>query len=121
LGIIGLVLTLAYLLVAFNVLFRATQVFGARIGAVNPETTSPGMIFPLMVVKRHQKLGKPDEDLYLRRLLNARPQDLLHDYANQIIEISSIYQHRQKKLNESVKQFQWLSVVWVVTALVLVG
>lgn len=118
---VGILLILAYLLMAFNVLHTATTVYRALAQSLRPNTSAPGLLFPLMLLSRSTVDGKADEDVYLERLLAASPQDLLHDYANQIIEVSNIYRLKQEKLNLSLARFSQTSILWVVTMIWLVG
>jgi hypothetical protein len=77
------------------------------------------MLFPLMLLERYSVEGKADEEAYLKRLQRIEPKEILHDYANQIIEVSDIYRAKQKLVNLTLNQFRWLSILWVVTMLVL--
>ncbi|HEX8231216.1 MAG TPA: hypothetical protein VF826_18195 [Chloroflexia bacterium] len=115
----GVLLIVVYLLMAFNVIYVATKVYQARTHSVRPDTKAPGMLFPLMLLERYSVEGKADEEAYLKRLQRIEPKEILHDYANQIIEVSDIYRAKQKLVNLTLNQFRWLSILWVVTMLVL--
>ncbi len=117
----GVLLILVYLLVAFSVVYSATSVYRAVPNVLRPETNAPGMIFPLMLLARFQKDEIPDEEVYLNRLSTASAQDLLHDYANQIVEVSHIYKLKQSEINRSLQRFHWMSVLWIMTMLALVS
>jgi hypothetical protein len=120
LKVAGITLILAYLLLAFAVIYLATRVYRAHVRALRPGSSSPGLIFPNIILQRHRTDGKPDEDLYLRRLAQASDFELLHDYANQIVEVSNVYTIKQRQLNLCLDIFRGLSIVWVVTMLLLV-
>ena len=115
----GVFLIVVYLLMAFNIIYIATRVYQARPHSVRPDTTAPGMLFPLMLLERYSVDGRADEDAYLNRLQVLQPKDILHEYANQIIEVSDIYKAKQKLVNLALGQFRKLSILWVVTMLVL--
>ena len=115
----GVLLIVVYLLMAFDILYRATKVYQARTHSVRPDTAAPGMLFPLMLLERYSVEGKADEDAYLRGLHHLEPKDILHDYANQIIEVSDIYKAKQRLVNLALGRFRWLSILWIVTMLVL--
>ncbi|MEO8286408.1 MAG: hypothetical protein ABI670_08215 [Chloroflexota bacterium] len=115
----GVLLIVVYLLMAFYVIYTATKVYQARPNSVRPDTTAPGMLFPLMLVERYSVEGRVDEDAYLNRLQRLQPNEILHDYANQIIEVSDIYRAKQQLVNLALNNFSRLSILWVVTMLVL--
>src|SRR4051794_2005623 len=115
----GVLLVLVYLLTAFHVIYVATKVYQARTQSVRPDTTAPGMLFPLMLVERYSAGGKADEDAYLNRLQRLDPKEILHDYANQIVEVSDIYRAKQGLVNQALDSFRRLSILWIVTMIVL--
>lgn len=117
----SIALILVYLMVAFSVVYTATSVYRASTGTLRPDTLAPGLLFPLMLLARYKTGGRGDEDLYLDRLMNADASTLLHDYANQILENSNIYEAKQSQVNLSLKRFRWLSVLWVATMLTIVA
>jgi hypothetical protein len=121
LKVFGIICTLIYLLVSFNIIYISTKVFRASSPSINPNTTAPGLIFPLLVLQRSKKDGKVSEEVYLDKLRNASTEDLLHDYAHQIVEVSNIYESKQQQINLGITRFRWLSLLWVVTMLLLVG
>lgn len=49
------------------------------------------------------------------------PATILHDYANQIMEIANIYQAKQKRVNQSLALFRWSSILWIITMLTFLG
>jgi hypothetical protein len=104
---------------AFIVIYVATKVYQARSHSVRPETTAPGMLFPLMLLERYSVDGKANEDVYLQRLQRLEPTEIIEDYANQIIEVSDIYRAKQRLVNLTLDLFRKLSILWVVTMLVL--
>src|SRR5437867_10838393 len=117
---LGAVSILAFLLMAFSVTYSATRVYQALPNMLHPDTEAPGLMFPLTVLSRFKVDGNVSEEKYLDRLSNATPQELLYDYSNQIIEISNIYRYKQAQINLSIKRFQWLSILWIISMLFLV-
>ena len=115
----GVLLIVVYLLMAFNIIYIATKVYQARTHSVRPNTNAPGMLFPLMLLERYSVEGKADENAYLNRLQRLEPKEILHDYANQIVEVSDIYRAKQRLVNLALDRFRELSILWVVTMLVL--
>ncbi|MGH2545013.1 MAG: hypothetical protein ACRDIB_19645, partial [Ardenticatenaceae bacterium] len=116
----GIALVLLYLLVAFAVIFVATSIYQARGGRPTAGTTAPGMIFPLMLLKRYSVDGNADETAYLARLKTLQPDDVLQDYSNQIVEVAIIYGAKQKQVNFCLRLFRWTGILWLVTMLVVV-
>jgi len=117
LRLIGGAFFIAYLVVGFVVVFVATGVFAASPSRMRPNTTAPGLIFPLIV---RDKFGA-QEEMYLQTLAQITPPAILHDYANQIMEIANIYRTKQKRVNRSLTLFRWSSVLWIITILIFVG
>jgi hypothetical protein len=116
----GIVLMLLYLLVAFAVIAVATNIYRARSQRVAAASTPPGMLFPLMILKRYSVDDNPDETAYLNRLETLRAEDILQDYSNQIMEVSIIYEAKQRQVNLGLALFRWTGVLWLLTMLVVV-
>src|SRR5262245_7459239 len=121
LRVIGLALMLVFLLTAFSVIQPAILVYQRMANSLRTNTNAPVLIFPLLLLERIKRNGVPDEDVYLSKLLDITPGNLLHDYANQVVEIANIYKYKHDHVNISEKRFQWLSALWVTTAMVLVA
>ena len=117
---VSMLLLMPYLLLAFALIFAATSIYQARRPRTSANTTAPGMIFPLMLLERFSVAGKVDEMAYLSRLRTLRPDDLLQDYANQIVEVSIIYKEKQKQVNLGLWLFRWTGILWIVTMLAMV-
>jgi hypothetical protein len=113
--------TLLYLLLAFAVIFVATSIYQARSARTTATTSAPGMLFPLMILDRFSAGGEADEKVYLDRLQTLRPDDILQDYSNQIIEVSIIYEAKQQKVNLCLDLFRWTGILWLLTMLVIVA
>lgn len=111
----------AYMVLAFIVLVTATRVYKALPNLLNQQSTAPGLIFPLILLKRFQKDNGADEDSYYMRLLSVQGNDILHDFANQVIETSKIYQIKQRQINVSIKWFEYLSIVWIMNILLFLA
>lgn len=114
---VGIVFFLAYLLVGFAVILIATSVFIAIPNRLRPDTTAPGLLFPLILLKKFQS----HEEMYRQTLCEITPDGVLHDYANQIMEIANIYQAKQKHVNRSILLFRWSSVLWLITTLLFLA
>src|SRR5439155_26424277 len=104
---------------AFMVVFAATQVFRALGKTLIQESLAPGLIFPLTVLERHKADDVMDEEMYFRRMASVSSNDIIRDYSNQVLEISAIYHRKQSHINSSVRLFQYLSISWIVTMLLL--
>jgi uncharacterized membrane protein (DUF2068 family) len=105
---------LLYLFAAFIVIFVASQVFRAKSTMVSPNTTALGLLFPLMLLKRY-----PDATQYKTRLVATTQDEIIDDYAHQIIEISNIYRQKQSSINLATRVFQWQMCLWLVSILLL--
>jgi hypothetical protein len=116
----GILLVLVYLLLAFAVIFVATSIYQARSQRVSARTAAPGMLFPLMLLQRFSVADQAIEAAYLARLRTVQLDDILQDYANQIIEVSIIYEAKQKQVNLCLRLFRWVGIFWFVTMLVVV-
>ena len=105
---------LLYLLAAFIVIFVASQVFRAKSTMVSPNTAAPGLLFPLMLINRY-----PDATKYKTRLVATSQDEIIDDYAHQIIEISNIYRQKQASINLATQVFQWQVCLWLLSILLL--
>jgi hypothetical protein len=106
--------TLAYTILASTVVYAVAQITSAGSSTLKPDTRAPGMIFPLTLLQRYNA----DEASYHARLLDLSYADMLHDYANQMMEVSNIYQQKHRYVNSSVSRFRWLSVAWIIAVLI---
>ncbi len=104
-----------YMFVAFAIISAGVNVFAPSVKPLRPDTTAPGFLFPLRVLAKHE--GK--EELYLERLTQAKPTTLMHDLANQMVEIASVYQNKYHNLQRMLQRFRWLSMIWVLNMLLL--
>lgn len=111
--ILGLA-TLIYTLLASLVVYAAAQIYTAGSAALRPDTRAPGMIFPLTVLQRYNA----DEVSYHAKLVDLSYEEMLHDYANQMMEVSSIYEQKHRFVNASIGRFRWLCVAWIVAVLI---
>lgn len=118
---VGLVFFLVYLVIAFLVVYNATRVFRALPHTLRRHTTAPGLIFPLILLSRFKEDDEVDSELYFNRLSQVSLTDILHDYADQIVEVANIYRHKQAQINLSTRLFQGLIIDWIVTMLVLLA
>ncbi len=116
----GILLILLYLLLAFTVIRVATGIYQARSHRVSAVTAAPGMLFPLMLLSRYTVADNVNETAYLERIRTLRPDDMLQDYSNQIVEVSIIYEAKQRQLNLGLRLFKLMGILWLVTMLVVV-
>jgi len=121
LKVVALIAFAAYLVLAFLVLITATRVYKALPNMLNPHSTAPGLIFPLILLERYKKDNDADEDSYFVRLLNVHGNDILHDFSNQVMETSKIYQIKQRQINTSIRWFQYLSIAWIISILLFLA
>jgi hypothetical protein len=119
LQVAGLVSFLIYVVLAFLVVYTATRVFRALGRTLTHKSSAPGLIFPLTVLERHKADDAVDEEMYFRRMANVGSNDIIRDYSNQVLEVSAIYHRKQTHINTSVRLFQYLSISWIVTMLLL--
>src|SRR5690349_18026157 len=89
--VVAMLFFVGYVIVAFGVIYNATQVFRAlpslRRGSSVSTSTAPGLIFPLVVVSKFKGDEEVEDELYFRKLVNVTPEEMLRDYSNQIVEI----------------------------------
>ena len=116
----AILLMVVYLLLVFAIIYVATTIYQARTHRVSAPTTAPGMLFPLMLLDRFSVAGNVDETAYLSRLRTLQTDDVLQDYAYQIIEVSIIYREKQQQVNLGLRLFRWTGFLWLVTMLVVV-
>jgi hypothetical protein len=119
LKIAGLVSFMAYIILAFTVVYSATRVFKALGRMLTPTSAAPGLIFPLGVLERYQADGAVDEQGYFSKLAQVSSREMLRDYTNQVLEVSAVYHRKQLEINTSVRLFQYLSISWIITILLL--
>lgn len=113
-GAIG-VGVLLYMLLAFAVISWAIRVLMPAVNRLLPDSHALGLIFPLMVLQRTDA----DDAVYTRRVVQASIEDLIHDFANQILEVSYVYKEKHEQLGKVMRYFRWLSILWVLLMLLL--
>jgi len=118
---LALISFVTYMIFAFVVLSYATRVFKALPNLLKRSSTAPGLIFPLILLEKYKTGDNVDEDSYYNQLLKVQGDDILHDFANQVMEVSNIYQRKQRQINTSIKWFEYLSVTWIVSVLLLLA
>jgi hypothetical protein len=119
--IAGTAFFLAYVIVAFLVVYNSTRVFQAMANRVQRGSTAPGLMFPLVLLDRYRADEKADEEIYFRTLSEVGTRDMLRDLATEIVDISFIYRAKQQRINAAANQFRWLSMFWIVTLLLYLG
>ena len=108
---------LTYTLVAFSVVFAGMKVFTPSVAPRRAASQSPGFLFPLAVLAKNDG----NEDIYHQKMVASQPSDLLLDYANQMIEISNVFEAKHRYLNIVFRRFRWLSFLWLLTMLLGAG
>jgi hypothetical protein len=112
---------LAYVIDAFLVVYNATRVYQALPNTMKRNPEAPGLIFPLVILNSYKTDQRTDEEIYYHKLLEINHIQILHDYANEIVDISLIYQRKQRYVNRGAGLFRWLSMFWIVTLLLYMG
>lgn len=121
LKVVALISFVGYLLLAFVVLTSATKVFKALPNMLKRVSTAPGLIFPLILLEKYKYGNSAEDDRYYTQLLNVQGNDILHDFADQLMEISNIYQRKQQQINASIRWFEYLSVAWIISVILLLA
>jgi hypothetical protein len=121
LKVLSLISFIGYLLLAFVVLLTATRVFKALPNSLKRATGAPGLIFPLILLEKYRQDNNVDDAGYYMRLLNVQGNDILHDFADQVMEISNIYQRKQQHINTSIRWFEYLGVAWIISVILLLA
>ena len=121
LKVLALISFVGYLLLAFVVLTSATRVFKALPNLLKRVSIAPGLIFPLILLEKYKKDYSADDAGYYTQLLNVQGNDILHDFADQVMEISNIYQRKQQQINASIRWFEYLSVAWIISIILLLA
>lgn len=106
-----------YLVLAVIVIVLATSTFRALPNLLRQSTSAPGLMFPLILLKRVRVDAQAEEKRYLQTLRQVEAHDMLQDYANQIVEISAIYEVKQLRVNRAITLFHWLCLSWISTML----
>ena len=109
------------LLLAFVVLASATRLFKALPNSLKRTSSAPGLIFPLILLKKYKKDTARTLTPFLQQLLNVQGNDILHDFADQVMEISNIYQRKQQQINSSIRWFEYLGVAWIISVILLLA
>jgi hypothetical protein len=118
---IGMVGFVGYLALAFAVIYNSTRVFRAHSSLLNRRSSSPGLIFPLAVLSQFNAADPTQEERYAERLSGVSLKEMAHDYANQIIEVSTIYERKQHYINLSLRLFHLLTIFWGITMICLLA
>lgn len=121
LKVLALISFVGYLLLAFIVLASATRVFKALPNSLKRTSSAPGLIFPLILLEKYKQGYNADEPGYYSQLLNVQGNDILHDFADQLMEISDIYQRKQQQINASIRWFEYLGVAWIISVILLLA
>jgi hypothetical protein len=117
----GSVFFVAYVIDAFLVVYYATRVFQALPNTMQRSPDAPGLIFPLVILNSYKTDRKTGEETYYHKLLEISHSQILHEFANEVVDISLIYQRKQRYVNRGAGLFRWLSIFWIVTLLLYMG
>jgi hypothetical protein len=117
----GLGLFVVYLFLAVTVIVLSTNTFRALPNIVRQTTPAPGLMFPLILLKRIRVDAYVEEERYLEKLGKVTVDEMLQDYANQIVEVSAIYERKQLQINRATTIFHWLCGCWMATLLLLLS
>jgi hypothetical protein len=101
-----------YTVVAVMVVLYATQVFRASGRQTTLDAGAPGLLFPLMVLDGIRSEQIVNERAYFESLGSVSVQGILRDYAHQVVQVSMIYERKQRLVNRAVRLFQWLALCW---------
>lgn len=96
-----------YFLLFAYILWEATRVFIARTAMMGNYSGAPQMLYPLLILKTF----KSDKD-YAEKSANLSHQDILADYANQIMECSNIYRLKHQHVNRAITGLAILLIPW---------
>jgi hypothetical protein len=121
LKVLSFISFVGYLLLAFVVLANATKVFKALPNLLKRPSTAPGLLFPLILLEKYKKGTDAGGDTFYRQLLNVQGNDILNDFAEQVMEISNIYQRKQQQINTSIRWFEYLGVAWIISIILLLA
>ena len=117
----GLTFFLLFVATAFAVIYNATRVFRASSTVLEGRNPAPGLIFPLAILGQFKAESEQDAERYFQRISSLESSDILRDYSLQILEISSIYKRKHRRINLSLDLFRWLTIFWIVTLLLLLS
>ncbi len=106
-----------YLLHIARATWNAILVVKARPNSAPNNCDSPELIFPLMLLPQHHDSGVE----YSKALQSVQANEILSDYAQQIVEISSIYKVKHALINKSVSQLLWGMLPWFLTVLLVLA
>lgn len=101
-------LALWYMVHAALTIWHAILTFNARPNALGNRCGAPAMLFPLMILSRYEE----SDVAYLRALRKLGPEDILADYAQQVMEVSHIYRVKQSHLQRAAKHLLWSAIPW---------
>jgi hypothetical protein len=103
-------LVLWYVVHAALTMWHAILTFKARPHTLGNRCGAPAMLFPLMILSRYNE----SDYQYLQALRELESQDILADYAQQVMEISHIYRVKQSHLQRASRQLLWSAVPWFI-------
>ena len=112
---IGGGLILLFFILAFVIICLSPIVLRARSHTSCPNRRAKGLIFPLMILN-----ACPSELQYADELISATPEQLLDEYASQVVTLSQIFRIKQAYLNKILCCFFTMAFVWAAAIAVLV-
>jgi len=97
-----------YFVMLIFILWQIRKVFIARPASVGNYSQAPLMLYPFLILKNF----KSDKD-YAAKALELSHENIISDYANQIMECSNIYSLKHEHVNKAINGLLLLLVPWV--------
>ncbi len=113
-GLVIAVCIVVYVVMASMTMLSASRVYIASGTTLNPNPNTAGLLFPLMILQRYND----DFDAYHKQWTSISTNELLRDYAHQVLEVSNIYRAKQRNVNRTLRLFRVLCLCWIVVATV---
>ena len=110
-----IILIIWYFFHMAQVIWNAFHTLRARPHLLKNGCESPEMMFPLLILTRHKKSASD----YLEKLTHLSGEDILANYAQQIMEVSNIYAIKQSHVNKSFTFLQLSLIPWIILITIL--
>lgn len=101
-------LVVFYFCVMTYILWQTMRIFLVRHATFENHSQAPRMLFPLLILQ-HFKTEKE----YAARAIKLTHEDIIADYANQIMECSNIYNLKIEPIDKAIKAMKYLSELWL--------
>lgn len=103
-----IVVIILYFLNIIYILWQTMSVFLARNATVGNYSQAPLMLYPLLILRAF----KSDKD-YAERAKQLTHNEIIADYANQVMECSNIYKLKHEHVNKAIKALGLLLLLWL--------